>query len=71
MTFADACQTPALDLLLRLEDRGFDIVADGERLRLKPFGNLTAAERDAIAAHKEPLLVLVRHCQNIASREVA
>lgn len=75
MTFDDALQTDAVGLLLQLEDAGFDLKVAGGRLRLHPLARLSAAQRAAIAAHREALIALVDRCCVLAAgdagREVA
>jgi hypothetical protein len=69
MTLDDALQSPAVDLLLRLEDGGFDIRVSGERLQVKPSASLGPDQRTAIARHREALIVLVGYCQTLSSHD--
>jgi hypothetical protein len=68
VTVEDALLTEAVDVLLRLEDSGFDLDLVGVRLLVKPAGRLSATQRSAIARHREALIVLVRHCLAVAGR---
>jgi TubC N-terminal docking domain len=52
--------TAATALLARLRDRGITVLADGDRLRLRPGTALTPDDIEAIAAEKAELLRLVR-----------
>jgi hypothetical protein len=50
----------ALALLTDLRRAGVELFADAGRLRFRaPAGSLTASMREAVAAHREELLVLV------------
>jgi hypothetical protein len=55
----------AIKLLLDLESRGFTVRADGDWLVVNPRGQLTAADDQAIRAHRDELLALVRGCEAI------
>ena len=51
----------ALDLLWRLEDRGFSLVVDGDRLLVDPGDRLTAEDCAAIRRWKADLTALVHY----------
>ena len=59
---ADVFAGPALPLLLRLEAEGFDVVAEGDRLRVRPPARLTPELVTALREHKADLLMLLRCC---------
>jgi hypothetical protein len=67
MTLDDALQTDAVDVLLRLEDSGFDLDVVAGRLRVKPAARLSQRQREAIATDRDALIVLVRHCLALAA----
>lgn len=61
MTAPDALNSDALPLLLRLEEKGFDLaVTPDGRLCVKPPGLLTATQRQEMCTHRAALVVLVR-----------
>ncbi len=61
MTAEEALDSPALSLLLRLEDQGFDVaIKTNGQLRVKPAGRLTATQRQEMRSHRAALVVLVR-----------
>jgi hypothetical protein len=47
----------AQTFLSRIEDAGFNVEADGERLIVSPFSKLTDEQRAFIKRHKDELLV--------------
>lgn len=57
---ADVFTGPALSLLLRLEADGFDLMAAGDRLRVRPPARLTPDLLAALAQHKADVLLLLR-----------
>jgi hypothetical protein len=59
---ADVLSSPALPLLLRLEAEGFDVVANGDRLRVRPPARVTPDLLADLREHKADLLMLVRIC---------
>ncbi len=60
MTFNEACDTPALALLLQVEDAGFDTkIGTHGGLLVNPVKSLTSGQRVAIRGHRAALLVLV------------
>ena len=71
MTFEQAIDSSALELLLRLEDQGFDFQVAGDRLRVRPQAALTMEQRTALQANRDGLVALVRHCADLDRREVA
>lgn len=58
---ADVFSGPAWALLLRLEADGFDLVAAGDRLRVRPPARLTPDLLAALRQHKADLLMLLRY----------
>ena len=56
--------SPALPLLLRLERSGFDLLAEGDRLFIRPEDRLTPALRAEMLPHRNALLTLVRFCDD-------
>ena len=56
--------SPALPLLLELEQAGFDFsVRDGE-LWVNPVDQLTAKQRASIRLYQDELVTLIRCCDN-------
>ncbi len=53
---------PVLLLLWDLEERGFSLVLDGDRLVVRPYSRLTADDGAAIRAHRTELIALVAFC---------
>ena len=54
----------AIDLLIELESRGFDLrVVDDARLRVTPSQRLTLQDRESIRAHRDYLKLLVAFCE--------
>jgi len=62
--------SPALPLLLRLEHSGFDLLAQGDRLFLRPEDRLTPALRAEIRPQRNALLTLVRCCDDGVQQRV-
>jgi len=58
---------PALTLLLRLEDEGYDIRVDGHELCIKP--TVPASERPAITKLKPYIIILVEGTMQLLERE--
>jgi len=58
---------PALTLLLRLEDEGYDIRVDGHELCIKP--TVPAHERQAITHYKSSLVFMVEQTLALIERE--
>jgi hypothetical protein len=50
----------AAELVSALASRGVQLVAEGERLRWRPAGAVSAEEREALVHHKAELLALLR-----------
>jgi hypothetical protein len=55
----------ALDLLLDLERRGFDLQVDADKVVIYPGSKLTATDRQAIAANRDHLQVLIKYCEAV------
>jgi hypothetical protein len=60
---------PALTLLLRLEDAGFDIRVDGATRELCIKPPVPAHERAAITRYRAPLIFLVEQTMLLLERE--
>ena len=60
MTCVDVFDSPALPLLLRLEDQGFDLRVSGTKLLIKPVSRLTPDLRADIRSNNAALITLVR-----------
>jgi len=56
----DVLQSPALELLLRLEREGIQVTAVNERVFARPLERLTSADRNALRELKTDVLVLLR-----------
>ncbi len=56
---------PALELVWRLEDRGFTIRRDGQELVVCPGRQLTEADRDAIRQHRTAVLAIVDYVEAV------
>ncbi len=61
---ADVFTGPALPLLLQLEAEGFNVVAAGDRLRVRPPARVTPELLAALRQHKADLLTLLRCCDD-------
>ena len=61
-----ALQSPALDLLLRLEREDYAIDLHGGRVTIEPATRLTAAEHGEIQTQQRLLVLLVRYCLELA-----
>jgi hypothetical protein len=53
----------AIKVLLDLEERGFTLRAEADSLLVHPRSRLTMADDEAIRAHRDELLALVRACE--------
>ena len=53
----------ALQLLWDLENRQFNLQADGDLLLVRPGSRLTLDDNLAIREHQDELLALVRYCE--------
>ena len=61
---ADVFASPALPLLLRLEDEGIEIAVEGDRLRVRQTARLTPELLAEMRQHKPALLLLIRCCDD-------
>jgi hypothetical protein len=59
---ANLLDSPAVDLLLRLEREGFAIAVTDGRLLLRPVDRLSESDRLGIRAHRAELIALIRLC---------
>ena len=59
---SDVLQSPAVEVLVRLEAEGFEIGAAGDRLRVKPISRLTVDQRAELERYRADLLMLLRVC---------
>ena len=65
MSNADVFQSPAVALLVRLENAGFQLaVTDTNQLRVWPVERVDAVLRAELQAHREALRMLVRICDD-------
>ena len=68
----DILESPAVDLLLRLEREGYAIAVVDDRLLLKPIDRLSDDDRKAIRALRADLILLVRVCDDgVQARRLA
>lgn len=56
----DVLNSPAVGLLVRFEHEGYEVVAVGGRLLVKPADRLSPDDREAIRAVKDELLTLLQ-----------
>ena len=57
---------PALELLWRLENEGFDIRLDDDgSVLIGPQQRLSQDDRQAITEHRDHLRALVRYCESV------
>ena len=62
---ASAFDSPALTLLLQLEDEGFEMeVAEPDILRVRPVGRVTPELRADLRRYKLELVMLIRICDS-------
>lgn len=55
-------ESPAVELLCRLEDQGFDLAVHKGRLRVTPGDRLNVAQEAEIRQYRDDLVLLVRVC---------
>ena len=58
MTQHEALHSPVLETVWNLAHRGVRFSSNGDRIRVTPWSEVTEAERDALRAHREAVLVL-------------
>jgi hypothetical protein len=55
----------AVQLLWGLEERGFRLAIEGEALVVAPRSQLTRDDDQAIRAHRDELIELIKYCEAI------
>lgn len=59
----------AMTYVQKVRAAGFSLAVDGDRLLISPFDDLTAAERQSLAAHKTEILSAIRASESVLDTE--